>query len=114
MKRFRDTLGSILLAGWAAQAKYVKFNVYDSIEMPNEYADGVNAFVKITSEYKSATSSDQWLLCTSCTFSYMFSANPPTGYYSYTFKEGAKAVPYDFDSVNMSMTDADGTVHTWQ
>ena len=98
------------LAASTVQATYVKFNIYDSIEMPNGYADGVNTYLKInrvsgTGSSATTISEGQWLVCTTCTFSYMFSdditGTPTVTGKEYTFKKGGSTVPVNFYSMQL-------------
>ena len=106
------TWGAVIASSLTAHASYLQFPIYDSMDNPNDYNDGVNTYLKIKSGIE--LKSEQWLLCTSCTFSYKFgTAKTTSSTYSYSFKKGAPVVPVVFEAVDMQVEAKDGKTYSW-
>lgn len=73
---------SLLLTDSLTNAAYMSFPVHDSTDRPTEFKDGLPTYVKLTKDYgmtenpdgqtEKAGELEQFLLCTSCTISYIF------------------------------------------
>ena len=62
------------------------------------------------------TTLPQWLICTTCTFSYMFSdsiTSTAGETVEIQFKEGAEKVTVVFHSIDLVATGSDGVDYTW-
>ena len=88
----------LLSQSWVGLGKYIEFPVYDSTDQPTGFKDGLPAYVTMTRDYDFDNPMEQFLLCTSCTISYIF-GNPDdfVGDIKATemmsFKHNAPAVP---------------------
>ena len=93
----------------------ISFPVYDSNYKPTNFQDGLMTYVKAS--YDGAGSDDSlFLLCTTCTMSYIFGV-PPEGDAikstdNMSFKTGT-TVPVSFVSREMSLVDSTDTTVTW-
>ena len=100
---------SMLLADQFTQAAYMSFPVYDSSDRPTEFRDGLPTYVRLTRDYDESEEGklEQFLLCTSCTISYIFGAND--SFYGdgetvdMQFKTGAEKVPVKFTDTNLQL-----------
>ena len=66
--------GSAALLALNASAEYLQFDVYDSNDRPTEFKDGLMTYLKVTRDYNggSAVELEHFLLCNTCTMSYIF------------------------------------------
>lgn len=65
---------SAMIVG-SVESKYIEFPVYDSTDRPTGFKDGLPAYVTATRDYDFDNPLEQFLLCTSCSISYIF-GNP--------------------------------------
>ena len=76
----RKQAAGLALVAAVASSKYVDFNVTDTTEQPMDFKDGLPVFVSVSYQDQNDVDEDldNFLLCTSCTISYVF-ADVPTG-----------------------------------
>lgn len=102
-------LASAIIA--SINADYIEVPIYDSQDRPSDFKDGLMSYVDLTRDYSDQPQDqlEQFLLCTSCTISYIF-GNPSDfdGYVKSTemmnFKRDGKMeseVPVQFVSTNL-------------
>ena len=102
---------------WASQASimmltsadFVKLPLYDSNDRPTEFRDGLMTYVRATRDYGTGDVAplEQFLLCTSCTISYIFGKLDGFERIKDTemmsFKHGAEAIPVQFVNVDLQL-----------
>ena len=102
----------LLLANYASSS-YSQFNLEDSDDRPTHFKDGLLTYVKVDYEEYPETVLQKFLLCTSCTISYIKGIAPTgatkisTDPVSMIFKEGLEAVPVDFYNMKLQMISND-------
>lgn len=90
-----------------ASAAYMAFPVYDSQDRPTEFKDGLMSYARLTRDYDETDEGklEQFLLCTSCTISYMFGQRNDFFGSGKTeqmrFKAGGELVPVTFIDTNL-------------
>ena len=109
------TLTSSAILSCAA-ASYLKFNVYDSTTsvFGSYYPEGFMSYVEVDRIVDSTAveGMPRWLVCTTCSFSYMFgdvSAEVAKSTGSYVLNMFKPAVEVTFVNMDLQMTTADGT-----
>ena len=112
------TLGSALLQ--SAQAAYLTFPIYDTTDRPMDgFKDGLPAYIQMQLQGEEEKQLEQFLLCTSCSISYIFGdyskeqISTPKATEQMTFKEGAKPIPVNFveTTFELKANDKDDTVY---
>lgn len=106
-----------MIAG-TSHADYAKFPVYDSSDTPNTQLDGLltYAHLKASSVPDATDNQSSYLLCTTCTISYVLQKANPTDVVStalMTFKEDSSTVKVEFVNTNFLWKDTDGQVLQW-
>ena len=101
-----------------SHAVYVQFPVYDSSDTPNTQLDGLltYAHLKASTVPDATDNQSSYLLCTTCTISYVLSKASPADVKStatMTFKDGSSTVKVEFVNTNFLWKDIDGAVHQW-
>ena len=96
------------------RAAHVEIPVYDSNDRPTEFKDGLMTYVRATLDYgqsKKYAELEQFLLCTSCTISYMFGKLDDFMGIKATemmsFKHGADSIPVNFVNVDLQLYEND-------
>jgi len=109
-------LGTALLLTEGVLGEVLTFPVYDSCDRPTEFKDGLLSYVKLTKDFDPNQPLEQFLLCTSCTISYIFGTTPDgfsesVATEEMTFGYGLSPVTVDFFFVNLQMYAEDGTAY---
>ena len=106
---------SLLLAESLTNAGYLSFPVHDSTDRPTEFKDGLPTYVKLTKDFGESDEAEgaleQFLLCTSCTISYIFGKKDELSTGGTTeqmiFKTGSEPVPVTFVDTNLQLYEDD-------
>lgn len=109
-------------------AAYLEFPVFDSNDRPTDFKDGLPTYANVTIDYGQGNVGkplELFLLCTTCTISYVF--GKPDDFASITyvnsekmvFKSGGEEVVVDFYTTELTMnavnmTDNSETPYAWK
>ena len=117
---------ALLLLAHLVAANHIEVTLHDSNDRPTEFKDGLPAYVNATIDYDQGQKKplELFLLCTTCTISYIFGSPDdfglmnPDGSETMVFKEGGQEVKVDFYTVTMTMTsenaeDNSETPYSW-
>ena len=95
--------------------------MYDTTDNPTEFRDGTPTYARITRNYGDETPLEQFLLCTSCTISYIFGKPDDWAKIQATetmsFRsDGSYPVEVIFATVNLQLYEDNDeqTPHNWQ
>ena len=110
-------LGSLLLADSLTSAAFLSFPVHDSNDRPMDgFRDGLPTYVRVTKDWGEAEATEgkleQFLLCTSCTISYIFGKVDSMAFGTQTteqmrFKAGSDMIPVTFIDTNLQLYEDD-------
>ena len=90
-----------------ASADYLEFPLYDSNDRPTEFKDGLMTYLKATRDYGALDEPplENFLLCTSCTISYIFGTLDDFMSIKSTemmsFKHGSDPIPVQFVNIDL-------------
>jgi len=111
-------VGSALLLQ-SVSADMLAFPVYDTNDSKTGFKEGLYTHVKVIKDQDPTIPLEQFLLCTSCTISYIFGDYDdfasPKSTQKVQFKKGGGEVTINFIETNLSMVanDKDETMYNW-
>ena len=123
--RSAKRLALLLLAHVVAGIAPLEFPLHDSNDRPTEFKDGLPTYVKVTMDNSQGQDMELFLLCTTCTISYIFGkpddfgSMEPNGVETMVFKEGGGEVQVEFYTVTLTLTsvnttDNSETPYSWE
>lgn len=98
-----------LMLAQGVVADYLEFPVYDSNFMPTGFKDGTPVYAQLTRDWDQGEKLEQFLLCTSCTVSYIFGKIDDLdtvvdgGSVEMKFDHEFDPVPVNFVNVNLQL-----------
>jgi hypothetical protein len=108
-----------LMLAQGVVANFIEFPIYDSDFKPTEFKDGVPTYAKVTRDFDEGPHLEKFLLCTSCTVSYIFGKlddlDTVVNSEMMEFENGKGKIPVDFVNVNLQLyADDDAqTPYSW-
>ena len=88
--------------------------------MPTDFKDGTPTYAKVTRDFDEGPKLEQFLLCTSCTVSYIFGTiddlDTVVKSQEMEFTEGVGPIPVNFITVNLQLYAQDDaeTPYSWE
>ena len=109
----------LFLTSQLTSADYLSFEIADSDDRPTEFKDGLYTYLDVEDASDPTNVLSKFLLCTSCTISYIIGDMPegsvPTATVNMGFPASAteKNVEVNFVEMNLSLTDEDEVEYEW-